>query len=199
MPILASTDCGLISSARSKYCRASFRINFSCLVTPWLSCSLLFCSEPTYVTIGGGPPSISNLSTARRHCRRRLSRLGWVRSIASVQHPYQSALHNAPLAASPAASTTEMVGLANIVTPGTKLNTVCSPSKPTRAAGQELQNPCRTSSGPVAFGRLLAMCCWSSLITSAGITVVDCAVAVLRLYGIASASCHPPVSGRMPT
>jgi hypothetical protein len=82
MPILASTDCGLISSARSKYCRASFRINFSCLVTPWLSCSLLFCSEPTYVTIGGGPPSISNLSTARRHCRRRLSRLGWVRSIA---------------------------------------------------------------------------------------------------------------------
>jgi hypothetical protein len=45
----------------------------------------------------------------------------------------------------------------------------------------------------------LAMCCWSSLITSAGITVVDCAVAVLRLYGIASASCHPPVSGRMPT
>src|SRR5580692_9439982 len=42
MPILASTDCGLISTA----------------------------------------PSISNLSTTRRHCRRRLSRLGWVRSIA---------------------------------------------------------------------------------------------------------------------
>jgi hypothetical protein len=120
-------------------------------------------------------------------------------AIASVQHPYQSALHNAPLAASPAASTTEMAGLANIVTPGTKLNTVCSPSKPTRAAGHELQNRCRTSSGPFAVGWLLSICCWSSLITSAGITVVDCAIAVLRLYGIASASCHPPLSGRMPT
>src|SRR5580692_8591262 len=167
MPILASTDCGLISTA----------------------------------------PSISNLSTTRRHCRRRLSRLGWVRSIArrrqapgaSVQYPYQSALHNAPLLAPPAASTTEIAGLANIATPGTKLNTVCSPSKPTRAAGHELQNRCRTSSGPFAFGWLLAICCWSSLITSAGITVVDCAIAVLRLYGIASASCHPPLSGRMPT
>jgi hypothetical protein len=103
-------------------------------------------------------------------------------AIASVQYPYQLALHNAPLAASPAASTTEMAGLANIVTPGTKLNTVCSPSKPTRAAGHELQNPCRTSSGLVAFGWLLAMCCWSSLITSAGITVVDCAIIVLRFY-----------------
>jgi len=39
-----------------------------------------------------------------------------------------------------------------------------------------------TSSGAIAFGRLLAICCCSSLITAAGITVVDCGAAILLLH-----------------
>ena len=56
--------------------------------------------------------------------------------IDSTQYRYQPALHTAPIAASPAASATEMAEPAIVGTPGTKFNTFPNSSNPTRAAGQ---------------------------------------------------------------
>src|SRR5262249_47509229 len=107
------------------------------LEQPQLSCQ---CGHASPLALRSAAPNAS-AATIRLSWMSQSPGAAYVGLIDVAQHRYQLALHNAPLAASPAASTTEMAGPANIVTPGTKLNTVCNPSKPTRAAGPRAAEP----------------------------------------------------------